>query len=201
MKNFYLNFLLNQEDGKTIEFLEQIEEYEESLIVKTEEGEGYYPIIDEPIANIYVSCGGGENRMAAIIYHFFSTSNFNYKFTVNGDFSSNTILILLALNPKYITIMRQCMSTVHLSNYNHPVSTIVLNDPLHSSLNDLNDFKDYSESLLELYKMFLTKEELATIKQGGDVILSAKRVAELFHRLQQSKKLQNKAKKIFEITL
>lgn len=200
MKNFYLNFNMNHEDGKTVQFIDELEEFEESLIVRTEEGH-YYPEIDEPIANIYVSSTGGENRMAAIVYHFFSTSPFNYRFTVNGEFSSNAILILLALNPKYITIMRQCMSVVHLSSYNHPVSNIVLNDPSHSSLNDLNDFKDYLNSMLELYKTFLTKEELTIIKQGGDIALSAQRVAELFERLKKDKGIQKKAKKIFEITL
>ena len=182
MKNFYLNFQMNQEDGKTLQFLEELEELEESFLISTDEGD-YYPVIEDSIANIYISSVGGENRMAAIIYHFFSTSTFNYRFTVNGDFSSNAILILLALNPKYITIMRQCMSVIHLSNYNHPVSNIVLNDPSHSSLNDLNDFKDYLNSMLDLYKTFLTKEELTTIKQGGDVSLSAQRVAELFEKL------------------
>jgi len=44
-------------------------------IGSTEEGY-YYPQIDEPIANIYISSTGGENRMAAIIYHFFNTSSF-----------------------------------------------------------------------------------------------------------------------------
>ena len=191
---------MNQEDGKTLQFLEELEELEESFLISTDEGD-YYPVIEDSIANIYISSVGGENRMAAIIYHFFSTSTFNYRFTVNGDFSSNAILILLALNPKYITIMRQCMSVIHLSNYNHPVSNIVLNDPSHSSLNDLNDFKDYLNSMLDLYKTFLTKEELTTIKQGGDVSLSAQRVAELFEKLKKDKGMQKKAKKIFEITL
>ena len=93
------------------------------------------------------------------------------------------------------------MSVVHLSSYNHPVSNIVLNEPNHSSLNDLNDFKDYLHSMLELFKTFLTKEELTIIKQGGDIALSAQRVAELFERLKKDKGIQKKAKKIFEITL
>ena len=77
MKNFYLNFNMNQEDGKTVQFINELEEFEESLIVRTKEGY-YYPQIDEPIANIYISSTGGENRMAAIIYHFFNTSPFNF---------------------------------------------------------------------------------------------------------------------------
>ena len=200
MKNFYLNFNMNQEDGKTVQFINELEKFEESLIVSTEEGY-YYPQIDEPIANIYISSTGGENRMAAIIYHFFNTSPFNYKFTVNGDFSSNALFILLALNPKHITIMRQCMSIIHLSNYNHPVSNIAVNNPSHASLNDYNDFKNYLNSMVNLFKIFLTKEELIIIRQGGDVCLSAKRVVELFQQLKKSKKIQNKAKNLFEITL
>ena len=200
MKNFYLNFNMNQEDGKTVQFINELEEFEESLIVRTKEGY-YYPQIDEPIANIYISSTGGENRMAAIIYHFFNTSPFNYKFTINGDFSSNAIFILLALNPKHITIMRQCMSIIHLSNYDHPVSNTALNNPNHASLNVYNDFKDYSNTMIELFKLFVTKDELAIIKQGGDICLSAKRVAELFQKLKKNKKMQQKAKELFEITL
>ena len=200
MKNFYLNFNMNHEDGKTVQFIDELEEFEESLIVRTEEGH-YYPEIDEPIANIYVSSTGGENRMAAIVYHFFSTSPFNYRFTVNGDFSSNAILIMLALNPKYISIMRQCSSIIHLSNYNHPVANIALNNQNHSSLNDFNDFKEYLNCLLILYKSFLSKEEIITIRQGGDVFLSSSRVLNLFNKLKRDKSLQKKAKNIFEITL
>lgn len=200
MKNFYLNFNMNHEDGKTVQFIDELEEFEESLIVRTEEGH-YYPEIDEPIANIYVSSTGGENRMAAIIYNFLSKSPFDYQYTINGDFSSNAFFILLALNPKYITIMRQCMSIIHLSNYNHPISNIALNNPNHVSLNDYNDFKDYLNSIIKLFKIFLTKEELAIIKQGGDICLSAKRVAILFQKLKKDKKMQLKAKELFEITL
>jgi hypothetical protein len=42
MKNFYLNFNMNQEDGKTVQFINELEELEESLLVSTEEGY-YYP--------------------------------------------------------------------------------------------------------------------------------------------------------------
>ena len=83
MKNFYLNFNMNQEDGKTVQFINELEEFEESLIVRTKEGY-YYPQIDEPIANIYISSTGGENRMAAIIYHFF---NVNKKNKFYSDFT------------------------------------------------------------------------------------------------------------------
>lgn len=200
MRNFYLNFNMNHEDGKTLQFIEELEEFEESLVIKTDEG-NLYPKIDEPVATIYVNSSGGENRMAAIIYHFLSTSNFHYQFVINGEFSSNAILILLALNPKYITIMRQCMCTIHFSNYNHPVAALAMNDPNHFSLNDFNDFKDYLNSLLVLYKCFLTKKEIFEIKTGGDVVLSARRVLELFTKLKKNRILQKKAKNIFEITL
>ena len=200
MKNFYLNFHFDKADGKTIQFLEELEELEESFICNTEEGL-LHPVIDEPIATIYVDCTGGENRMAAILYNFFKTSNYKYNFVVNGDFSSNAIILLLALNPEHFTIMRQCIAIIHLSNYNHPVSSIMLNDEKHHTLNDYNDFKDYLRNLMDLYKLFLSKEELKTIKIGGDVMISSKRVMELFLKLKKSKVLQQKAKNIFEITL
>lgn len=200
MKNFYLNFNLNHEDGKTIQFLEEIQEFEESLIVTTDEG-NLYPVIDQPIANIYINCPGGENRMAAVIYNFFSTSEFDYKFIIHGEFSSNAILVLSALNPKYMTIMRQSSATIHFSNYNQPVSEIAFNNPNHHSLNYYNDFKNYLNYLLIFYKAFLSKEEIQTIKQGGDVILDPKRILELFNRLKKDRLLQKKAKNIFEITL
>lgn len=190
MKNFYLNFNMNQEDGKTIQFIDDLEEYESSIESS-----------DKPIANIYVSSPGGENRMAAMLYHFFKTSPYNYQFIINGTFSSNTILVLLALNPTHITIMRQCLSTIHFSNYDHPVANIALNDCSHSSLNEFKDFKDYLKSMLKLYKTFLTKKELLIIKQGGDVVISAKRVAKLFKEIKENTKIQNKAKDLFEITL
>lgn len=200
MKNFYLDFNMNKEDGKTIQFINELEELEESLLVSTEEG-NYYPIVEEPIANIFVDSTGGENRMAAMLYEFFKNSKYQYQFTIIGDFSSNAILLLLALNPKYIKIMRQCMSTIHLSNYNHPVSNIALNDPKHSTLNDFNDFKNYLEYLLKIYKEFLLKSEIDVIKQGGDIFLPPKRVNQLFKKLKKDIQLQNKTKKIFEITL
>lgn len=200
MKNFYLDFNMNKEDGKTIQFINELEELEESLLVSTEEG-NYYPIVEEPIANIFVDSTGGENRMAAMLYEFFKNSKYQYQFTIIGDFSSNAILLLLALNPKYIKIMRQCMSTIHLSNYNHPVSNIALNNPKHSTLNDFNDFKNYLEDLLKIYKEFLLKSEIDVIKQGGDIFLPPKRVNQLFKKLKKDIQLQNKTKKIFEITL
>jgi hypothetical protein len=55
--------------------------------------------------------------------------------------------------------------------------------------------------MVNLFKIFLTKEELIIIRQGGDVCLSAKRVVELFQQLKKSKKMQNKTKELFEITL
>lgn len=190
MKNFYLDFNMNQEDGKTIQFIDELKEYESSIESS-----------DKPIANIYVSSPGGENRMAAIVYHFFSTSPYNYHFIVNGTFSSNTILVLLALNPIHITIMRQCLSTIHFSNYNHPVANIALNNYSHSSLNEFKDFKNYLKLMLKLYKTFLTRKELLIIKQGGDIVLGAKRVAKLFKEIKENTKIQNKAKNLFEITL
>jgi len=200
MKNFYLDFNMNKEDGKTIQFIDELEEFEESFTMSTEEG-NYYPIIEEPIANIFVDSTGGENRMAAMLYEFFKNSKYQYQFTVIGEFSSNTILLLLALNPKYIKIMRQCSSIVHLSNYNHPVANLALNNPKHSTLNDFNDFKNYLECLLKLYKEFLSKSEISIIKQGGDIFLSPKKINQLFKRLKKDIGLQNKTKKIFEITL
>jgi len=200
MKNFYLNFSMNHEDGRTLQFLEELEKFEESLTINTEEGT-LYPIVDGGIANIYINCTGGENRMAALLYNFFKQSQYDYNFIVHGDFSSNAILIMLALNPKYISIMRQCSSIIHLSNYNHPVANIALNNQNHSSLNDFNDFKEYLNCLLILYKSFLSKEEIITIRQGGDVFLSSSRVLNLFNKLKRDKSLQKKAKNIFEITL
>lgn len=199
MKNFYLNFNMNQEDGKTVQFINELEKFEDSIITNIGENDSFE--LKLPIANIFISSPGGENRMAAIIYNFLSKSPFDYQYTINGDFSSNAFFILLALNPKYITIMRQCMSIIHLSNYNHPISNIALNNPNHVSLNDYNDFKDYLNSIIKLFKIFLTKEELAIIKQGGDICLSAKRVAILFQKLKKDKKMQLKAKELFEITL
>lgn len=200
MKNFYLNFNMNHEDGRTLQFLKELEEFEESLTINTEEGT-LYPIVDRGIANIYINCTGGENRMAALLYNFFKQSRYDYNFIVHGDFSSNAILIMLALNPKYISIMRQCSSVIHLSNYNHPVANIALNNQNHSSLNDFNDFKEYLNCLLILYKSFLSKEEIVTIRQGGDVFLSSSRVLDLFNKLKRDKSLQKKSKNIFEITL
>lgn len=200
MKNFYLDFNMNKEDGKTVQFIDELEEFEESFTMSTEEG-NYYPIIEEPIANIFVDSTGGENSMAAMLYEFFKNSKYQYQFTVIGEFSSNAILLLLALNPKYIKIMRQCRSIVHLSNYNHPVSNIILNDPKHNSLNEFNDFRTYLEILFELYKMFLTKDELKEIKKGKDVYLPSIRVNKLFNELKKNKKIQIKSKKIFELTL
>jgi hypothetical protein len=95
------------------------------------------------------------------------------------------------------------MSTIHLSNYNHPVSNIALNNPKHSTLNDFNDFKNYLEYLLKIYlRVSVTKDELDVIKQGGDICLSPKRVNELFQKLKKDiKKCKTKLKKLFEITL
>ena len=191
MKNFYFDFEMISDDKKTIDFIDTLKDYEATIDTNT----------STPIANIFISSVGGENRMAAVVYHFFTTSTFKYNFIVHGSFSSNTILILLALNPEFITIMRQANTIVHLSNYNCPIATIALNKYSNASMNEFNDFKEYLKSTLKLYKTFLSEDEISIIKQGGDVSLGAKRVAKLFKKLKKNQKIQNKAKKLFEITL
>jgi len=141
MKNFYLNFELYKEDNKTIDFIEELLKLEEVSTSDT-----------KPIANIYIDCDGGENRMAAILYSFFKLSKFNYNFIVSGSLSSNALIILMALNPKYLTIMRQSYSIVHLSNYDIPIATLVLNDINHYSLNQYNDFNAYQQDLTDWEK-------------------------------------------------
>ena len=190
MKNFYLNFELYKEDNKTIDFIEELLKLEEVSTSDT-----------EPIANIYIDCDGGENRMAAILYSFFKLSKFNYNFIVSGSLSSNALIILMALNPKYLTIMRQSYSIVHLSNYDIPIATLALNDINHYSLNQYNDFKDYLDILVSIYKFFLSNEEIDVIKKGEDITLSAYRIRELFIKLRKNKNFQLKSKNIFEITL
>lgn len=200
MKSFYLDFLMTKESGKVYQFIEDIEEYEEGFTVPTDEG-NLKILIKEPVGNIYVNCIGGENIMAATLYHFLNNRPYNYNYIVTGSFSSNAILLLLALNPKNVTIMRQCMSTIHLSNYNHPVSSLAFNEENSPYLGDLTDFKLYLGQLLDLYKFFLTKEELLIVKKGMDITLGAKRVQETFNNLKKSKSFQTKARNIFEITL
>lgn len=193
MKNFYLNFDMNKEDGKTIDFIEELS--------KLENSSDLVPYKFKPIANIYIDCVGGENRMAALLYSFLTLSEYHYHFIINGCVSSNALLILIALNPKYVTVMRQSSSTVHLSNYNIPVSNIALNDLDHPSLYEYNDFKSYLNTLIEVYEFFLSKEEIEIIKKGEDIILSASKINNLFLELKKNNDFQLKSKNIFEITL
>lgn len=199
MKNFYLDFEFSKESGKTYQFIKELEELEESLIMDTDEGK-LYPIIEESIANIYIDSVGGENKTTAILFNFLKNTKFNYNYIVTGDFSSNALLLLLALNPKNIKIMRQAGSIVHLSNYNHPVANLALNDN-ETSKNDYLEFKNYLNLLMDIYNNFLTKEELQIIKQGGDIYLSSSRIDETFKKLKKNKKFQKEAENIFELTL
>jgi len=199
MKNFYLNFELDSENTKVYEFMDSILEYESQFISVTNEGLikqefGYI------IGTIYINCLGGQNILASILYHFLNERKNNYRFVINGMFSSNTLLIFGALNPKEIQIMRQSNSTVHLSSFQLPMREMIFPDKTHPSFNYNNYFETYSQMLLDLYKTFLTKEELKWVKMGGDVDLNPERIKELFDKLKESKSLQNKFKKIFELT-
>ena len=200
MKTFYLNFEMNKDSGKFQQFINDIEEYEQSLVVSTDEG-NFLPIIGDYAGVIYVDSPGGQNCVAAIMYDFLKNRPLNYKYVVTGSFSSNAILLLLALNPKDVVIMRQASSVIHLSNYNHPVSTLAFakdNDP---NINDFSDFIDYLNELMLIYKAFLSKEEIKLVEKGFDVVLGAKRINELFLKLKRDKKFQKQCKNIFEITL
>lgn len=200
MKTFYLDFEMNRESGKAQQFIEEIEEYENSLIVDTDEG-AYLPIIGDYAGVIYVDSPGGQNCVAAILYDFLSNRPLNYKYVVTGSFSSNAILLLLGLNPKNIVIMRQSLAIIHLSNYNHPINTLAFTKDTDPNLNDYADFVDYLSHLMTVYKKFLTKEEVKLVEKGFDVVLGAKRINELFLKLKKDKKFQQDCKNIFEITL
>lgn len=200
MKTFYLDFEMNRDSGKVQQFIEEIEEYENSLVVDTDEG-AYLPIIGDYTGVIYVDSPGGQNCVAAILYDFLSNRPLNYKYVVTGSFSSNAILLLLALNPKNIVIMRQSLAIIHLSNYNHPINTLAFTKDTDPNLNDYADFVDYLSHLMTVYKKFLTKEEVKLVEKGFDVVLGAKRINELFLKLKKDKKFQQDCKNIFEITL
>lgn len=200
MKTFYLDFEMNRDSGKVQQFIEEIEEYENSLVVDTDEG-AYLPIIGDYAGVIYVDSPGGQNCVAAILYDFLSNRSLNYKYVVTGSFSSNAILLLLALNPKNIVIMRQSLAIIHLSNYNHPINTLAFTKDTDPNLNDYADFVDYLSHLMTVYKKFLTKEEVKLVEKGFDVVLGAKRINELFLKLKKDKKFQQDCKNIFEITL
>lgn len=200
MKTFYLDFEMNRESGKAQQFIEEIEEYENSLVVDTDEG-AYLLIIGDYAGVIYVDSPGGQNCVAAILYDFLSNRPLNYKYVVTGSFSSNAILLLLGLNPKNIVIMRQSLAIIHLSNYNHPINTLAFTKDTDPNLNDYADFVDYLSHLMTVYKKFLTKEEVKLVEKGFDVVLGAKRINELFLKLKKDKKFQQDCKNIFEITL
>ena len=200
MKTFYLDFEMNRDSGKVQQFIEEIEKYENSLIVDTDEG-AYLPIIGDYAGVIYVHSPGGQNCVAAILYDFLSNRPLNYKYVVTGSFSSNAILLLLGLNPKNIVIMRQSLAIIHLSNYNHPINTLAFTKDTDPNLNDYADFVDYLSHLMTVYKKFLTKEEVKLVEKGFDVVLGAKRINELFLKLKKDKKFQQDCKNIFEITL
>lgn len=200
MKTFYLDFEMNRESGKVQQFIEEIEEYENSLVVDTDEG-AYLPIIGDYAGVIYVDSPGGQNCVAAILYDFLSNRPLNYKYVVTGSFSSNAILLLLGLNPKNIVIIRQSLAIIHLSNYNHPINTLAFTKDTDPNLNDYADFVDYLGHLMTVYKKFLTKEEVKLVEKGFDVVLGAKRINELFLKLKKDKKFQQDCKNIFEITL
>lgn len=200
MKTFYLDFEMNRESGKAQQFIEEIEEYENSLVVDTDEG-AYLPIIGDYAGVIYIDSPGGQNCVAAILYDFLSNRPFNYKYVVTGSFSSNAILLLLGLNPKNIVIMRQSLAIIHLSNYNHPINTLAFTKDTDPNLNDYADFVDYLSHLMTIYKKFLTKEEVKLVEKGFDVVLGAKRINQLFLKLKKDKKFQQDCKNIFEITL
>ena len=200
MKTFYLDFEMNRESGKVQQFIEEIEEYENSLVVDTDEG-SCLPIIGDYAGVIYIDSPGGQNCVAAILYDFLSNRPLNYKYVVTGSFSSNAILLLLGLNPKNIVIMRQSLAIIHLSNYNHPINTLAFTKYTDPNLNDYADFVDYLSHLMTVYKKFLTKEEVKLVEKGFDVVLGAKRINELFLKLKKDKKFQQDCKNIFEITL
>lgn len=183
MEILYLDFEMLKEETKTHDLIATLNNLDMCEVI------------------IYIDCVGGENRIAAILYDYLKRKNHNYKFIINGSCSSNMFLILAALNPEYIKFMRQGFCKIHLSNYNHPISTIVLNDRNDIDLYDLKDFTSYLEDMFDLYKEFLSKKELKLIKKGEEIYLCSKRSSEIFKKIKNNKDLQEKAKKIFEITL
>ena len=60
MKTFYLDFEMNRDSGKFQQFIDDIEEYEQSLVVSTDEG-NFLPIIGDYAGVIYVDSPGGQN--------------------------------------------------------------------------------------------------------------------------------------------
>lgn len=200
MKSFYLDFPMYKEDGKVKQFIKDIEEYENEFEVETNDGK-LTPLFEEPIGTIYIDSTGGENRTASILYNFLKNRKNYYNFVITGDCSSNTILLLLALNPKHLIINRQAVVITHLSNYNHPINEIAFSTEKDLHTADFFNFKQYLNIIIECYKLFLNKEEINVIKKGKDVYISSTRIVEIFKKLKSSKIFQEKAKNIFEITL
>jgi len=200
MKSFYLDFVMNKEEGKAFQFIEELEEYEASFNIETEEGV-LTPVFDNPIGTIYVDSTGGENRIASVLYDFLKPRKNNYRFVITGDCSSNAILLLLALNPKQLIINRQAVGTIHLSSYNHSVREIAFTNKTDLHIADYHGFVNYLDILLDCYKVFLTKEEFNRTKTGLDVYLNSERIQEVFKKLKTSRAFQEKCKNIFELTL
>ena len=200
MKSFYLDFPMYKEDGKVKQFIEDIEEYENEFEVETNDGK-LTPLFEEPIGTIYIDSTGGENRTASILYNFLKNRKNYYNFVITGDCSSNTILLLLALNPKHLIINRQAVVIVHLSNYEQSVNEIVFSKEKDIHAAYYFNFKEFLNLTIDCFKFFMTKKELNILKEGRDICISPNRLVEIFKKLKYSKLFQKKTKNIFEITL
>jgi hypothetical protein len=199
MKIFHLNFELTEADNKLYDFIDSILEYESQFVSITDKGL-IRQIFDYPIGVIYINCSGGLNRLAAILYDFLKDRITQYRFVVSGIFSSNTFLIFGALNPPIIEFKRQCYACIHMSSYSVEVRELMFTDLTHHSNNFLNHIIEYNKDLLDIYKVFLNKTELISVKNGGDVDVNHQRLIKIFEKLKKSKSFQNKFKKIFELT-
>lgn len=175
MKSLFLDFELNK-GNKMKNFLKDIEELDEK-------------------AELFIDCIGGFNNLTTILYHHLKDKMEYITPIITGSCSSNAFNLLLGLDLKEYKVYRSAYSTIHLTSFDLPIKELLYNpykDP------EVSDFKDYSDDIIEVYKNFLSIEELSIIMEGKDVYLTSSRLNDILSR---KEKFQEKSKKIFELTL
>lgn len=185
MENFFMNFEIKPET--IVPFIGLLESYERTI---PEGNEG------RVIARIYVESPGGEVQYTEALYHFLKNSKYEYEFVVLSAYSC-ALMLLIALNPRNLVIHQGSSGLTHLIGLN--VSTRDTKaDNRFFVAKRLEHLEESNNQIIDVFKHLLTKEELLLHKQGEDVYLSSTRLLGIFEKINSTKTIKDKVKKIFE---
>lgn len=170
-----------------VPFITMLESYERT---KSEDDKG------KVIARIFIDSPGGEVQYTEALYYFLKNSKYEYEFVVMTAYSC-ALMLLIGLNPKHLVIHQGSSGLTHLVGLNMSTRDIKSETKSFSSRR-LAHLEESNNQIMDVFKHFLTKEELIFHKQGEDVYLSSGRLVDIFQKIKSTKKIRDKVKEIFE---